>query len=232
MRSQTLSSTATVRRVFGRGSPVLDYWLANSEGFELTSPGGGHRGVVQKVLIDERGYPRALVVRGGVLQRAQLVGVDSVEAVVPADGTITLRSSRRQRPQPRAAPSTRSARGGRAAVAAAAAAAVRVASRAAALILAFVGSAARRSMRRLQRDVRVGAHRAGRAAASAAAWSRPHAGTLARLSAAVAVTAGLLAFTVVHALVDAISAYARFVAEEWRRRRSGSASADVQSRRK
>ena len=56
MRSHTLSSTVTSRRVFGRGSPVLDYWLGHSEGFELTSPGGDHRGVVEEVVIDERGY--------------------------------------------------------------------------------------------------------------------------------------------------------------------------------
>jgi hypothetical protein len=156
--------------------------------------------------------------------------VDSAEAVVPADGTITLRSSGGSGPnleplRPRAAPAAAARRSP-------AQPRRQCASRAAALVLALVGSAERRSMRRLQRDVCVGTHRAGRAAASAAAWGRPHAGTLARLSAAVAVTAGLLAFTLVHALADAIRAYARFVAEEWRRRRSGSASAGVQSTRK
>jgi hypothetical protein len=219
----TLSSTVTVRRVFGRGSPVLDYWLGHSEGFELTSPGGGHRGVVEEVLIDERGYPRALVVRGGVLQREQVVDVDSVEAVVPADGTITLRGERRKRTRP-GFTLPRTGRLGGAALAGAAAAAVRIALRAGALLLALVGSAARWSIHRLRRDVPAGARHAGRAGASAVAWARPHAGTLARLTAAAAVTVTLFVFTLVHALAVAVAAYARFVADEWARRRSGSTS--------
>ena len=43
---------------------MLDYWLGHSEGFELTSSGGSHHGVVEEVLVDERGYASALVVRG------------------------------------------------------------------------------------------------------------------------------------------------------------------------
>jgi hypothetical protein len=224
MGSHTPSSTVTVRRVFGRGSPVLDYWLGHSEGFELTSPGGGHRGVVEEVLVDERGYPSALVVRGGVLQRPQIVDVGAVEAVVPADGTITLRSSRQRRARPRFALPTRAVRNGGAALAGAPAAVVRIASRAVVLVLALASSAARRGMRRLRRDVPLGARGAGRAGASAAAWARPHARTLVRLAAAAAVTAALLVLTLVHALAHAIAAYGRFVAEEWARRRSGGAA--------
>ena len=201
MRSHTLSSTETSRRVFGRGSPVLDYWLGHSEGFELTSPGGDHRGVVEEVVIDERGYPRALVVRGGVLQREQVVDVDSVEAVVPADGTITLRSSRRKRARPRFARSTHAARGDGAALLGAGAAAVRIVWSTAVVTLAL----------------------AGRAGTSAAVWARPYAGTLAHMAAAAAVTAALFLVALVHALADAVAAYARFVAGEWRQRRSGRA---------
>ena len=232
MGSHSPNSTVTVRRVFGRGSPVLDYWLGHSEGFELTSSGGGHRGVVEEVLVDERGHASALVVRGGVLQRAQLVDVTAVEAVVPADGTITLRSSRRRRPAPRLALPTGAVRNGGAALAGRAAALARIARRAAVLVLALAGAAARRSMRRLRRDVPVGARRAGRAGASAAAWARPHAGTLVRLAAAAAATAALFVVALAQALAHAIAAYGSFFADEWTRRRSGSAPPDVRSTRR
>ena len=195
MKSHPLSSTVTSRRVFGRGSPVLDYWLGHSEGFELTSPGGDHRGVVEEVVIDERGYPRALVVRGGVLQREQVVDVNSVEAVVPADGTITLRSSRRHRARPRFAGSAHAASGSVAALFGAGAAALRTAWRAAVVTLGP----------------------AGRAGASAAVRARPYAGTLTRLATAAAVSAAPFLLTLVHSLADAVAAYARFIAHEWRR---------------
>jgi hypothetical protein len=70
---------------------------------------------------------------------------------------------------------------------------------------------------------------ADRAGTSAAVWARPYAGTLAHLAAA-AVTAALFLVTLVHALADAVAAYARFVADEWRRR-SGRARAGVRSTR-
>ncbi len=219
--------------MFGRGSPVLDYWLGHSVGFELTSPSGGHRGVVQEVVTDERGYPRALVVRGGMLQRARVVSVDVVEAVVPADGTMTIRGSGPSRTRPRFAPAASvPARRGIAGLAAAAAATLRLLANTALLALSLFVSAAAWSVRHLRQNVPALARRAGRAGASTIVWMRPHARTLARTAGATAVTLALLLFALAHALAAAVAAYARFVAQEWTRRRSGRAPDRVTAERR
>jgi hypothetical protein len=219
--------------MFGRGSPVLEYWLRHSAGFELASPGGAHRGVVQEVVIDGLGYPRALIVRGGVLRRARVVNVDAVEAVVPAEGTITLRGSRRSCPRPRLAPATTApARRGVVALAATAAGALRIVSKTALLVLMLLVSAARWSARRVQTQAPALARRTGRAGASTIAWARPHIRTLTRLAGAAAVTAALIVFTLAHALAVAVAAYARFVAQEWTRRRGGDTAGRMTAERR
>lgn len=219
--------------MFGRGSPVLDYWLRHGVGFELASPGGSHRGVVQEVVIDERGVPRALIVRGGVLQRARVVNVDAVEAVVPAEGTITLRGSRRRRARSRFAPApTGSARRGSAWLAGVAAEVLRIVSKTALLVLALLVSAAGWSARRLRTNAPAVARRAGRAGASAIAWARPHGRTLARLAGAAGVTIALVVLTLTHALAVTVAAYARFIVQEWRRRRGGDTSGRMTAERR
>jgi hypothetical protein len=219
--------------MFGRGSPVLDYWLGHSEGFELTSPGGGHQGVVQEVVVDERGYPRALVVRSGVLQRARVVNVDAVEAVVPMEGTITVRGSGRRHTRPRFAPATSApARRGIAGLAAATRSTFRLLTKTALFVLTLVVSAAGWSARRLRENGPSLTRRAGHASASAIAWGRPHGRKLAKLAAAAAVTVALMVFTLGHALAVAIAAYARFVAHEWRRRRGSDSPSRMTTERR
>ena len=219
--------------MFGRGSPVLDYWLRHSVGFELTSAGGGHRGVVQEVVTDDRGYPRALVVRGGVLQRARVVNVDAVEAVVPADGTITLRGAGRRATWSNFAPAASApARRGVAGLAAATLTTLWFLAKTALIALMLVVSAAGWSARRLRRNVPSLARRAGHAGASAIAWARPHGRKLARLAGAAAVTVALIVFTLAHALAVAVAAYARFVAQEWTRRRGGDATRRITAERR
>jgi cobalamin synthase len=63
-------------------------------------------------------------------------------------------------------------------------------------------------------------------------WARPRFKTLARLIAAAAVTAVLIVVTLAYALAVAIAAFARFVAQEWTRRRSGGASGRVRAIRR
>lgn len=212
-------------RTFGRGSPVLDYWLGHSEGFELTTSGGGHRGVVEEVVVDELGHARALIVRGGVLHRPRVMNVNAVEAVVPADGTITLRSNRRRRIWPRIALRRRDRRPGRTAeFAQTPAKAARTAWRTVVLALTCLVPAFGWTARRLRTNVPLLAGRVGRASASAAGWARPHAGALVRLIGSAAVTVGLVVLTLAYGLVVAVAASARLVSREWTRRRSGRAS--------
>jgi hypothetical protein len=223
-----VNPTLARRRTFGRGSPVLENWLGHSEGFELTSPGGAHQGVVQEVLTDELGYPRALIVRSGVLQRARVMNVNAVEAVVPADGTITVRGTRRKRNWPRITLLRRGpGRGMAAAVARPAERTARIMWMSAVLALASLASAAGWTARRLRTDVPALAGQAGRAVGSAAAWARPHARTLARLAAAAAVTLGLFVLALAQVLAIAVAAYARFVGQEWTRLRSRATSGRV-----
>jgi hypothetical protein len=203
---------------------VLDYWLGHSEGFELTSPGGGHLGVVQEVVTDELGYPRALIVRRGVLQRARVMNVDAVEAVVPADWTITLRGSRRRRTWPRIAPLRRdTGRGVTAVFARTTVRAGRIMWTTSVLVLTSLVSAIGWTASGLRTNLPVLAGRVGRPSASVAAWARPHGRTLARLTGAAAVAFALVVLALAHALAGAVAAYARFVAHEWTRRRSGRA---------
>jgi hypothetical protein len=204
---------------------VLDYWLVHSEGFELTTPGGGRRGVVQEVVIDELGNPRALVVRSGVLHRPRVMNVNAVEAVVPAEGTITLLNDRRRRTRPRNAPRRRDpGRGLTAGFGHAAAKVARLLRLTAVLVLTHVVSAVGWTLRGLRRNVPVIAGRIGRASASATVWARPHGRALVRLVGSAAVTVGLFVLALAYGVVVALVGGAGFVAREWTRRRSGGAS--------
>ncbi|HEY1367457.1 MAG TPA: hypothetical protein VGF23_10100 [Gaiellaceae bacterium] len=216
-----MNPQVTPVRTFGRGSPVLDYWLVHSEGFELTTPDGGNRGVVKEVVVDELGYPRALIVRGGVLQRPRVMNVSAVEAVVPADGTIRLRGNRRKRTRPQISlPQRAPGRGLTAGIEHAAAMAARLVWLAVVLALTYLVSAVGWTVRSLRTHVPVLAGRVGRASASAVAWARPHGRTVARLIGSAAVTLGLVVLALAYGVVVAIVGSGRFVAKEWTRHRS------------
>jgi sporulation protein YlmC with PRC-barrel domain len=69
--------------VFCRGSNVLEYWLANAEGFVVRSR-GSRVGVVDGVVLDPaRGRASALVLSSPVLHRRRVVLASTVEAVDP-----------------------------------------------------------------------------------------------------------------------------------------------------
>ena len=220
-----MNPRVTPVRAFGRGSPVLDYWLVHSEGFELTTPGGGHRGVVQEVVVDERGYPRALIVRGGVLQRPRVMNVNAVEAVVPADGTITLLSDSRRRTWTRTVLRRRDpGRGVTAGFEHTVAKTARLMGLTAVLALTHLVSAVGWTARKLRVNVPVLAGRVGRASACAAGWAGPRGRTLARLIGSAAVIVGLVVLALAYGVTVALAGSATFVAQAWSRRRSGGAS--------
>jgi cobalamin synthase len=146
------------------------------------------------------------------------MNVDAVQAVVPAEGTITVRTNRRTRiallrHDPR--------RGPTAVVARTAVSAARIMWMTSVLALTSLASAVGWTARGLRTNVPVLAALAGRTSASAATWARPHGRTLARLTGAAVITVALFVLALAHALAAAIAAYARFVAHEWARRRSG-----------
>jgi hypothetical protein len=72
--------------VFGRGSNVLDYWLAHAEGFEVLS-GIGRRQRVERVLVDHVQHrATGLVVRSSRLpppRRRRVIPAEAVSAVDP-----------------------------------------------------------------------------------------------------------------------------------------------------
>ena len=69
--------------VFGRGSNVLEYWLANAEGFVVRAH-GSRVGVVRDVVVDPaRGRASALVLSSRFLHRRRVVLARAVEAVDP-----------------------------------------------------------------------------------------------------------------------------------------------------
>ena len=69
--------------MFGRGSNVLEYWLANAEGFVVRSK-GSRVGVVSRVVVDPvRGRASALVLSSRFLHRHRVVLAQAVEAVDP-----------------------------------------------------------------------------------------------------------------------------------------------------
>jgi hypothetical protein len=71
-------------RMFRRGSHVLEYWLANAEGFDVSS-GARRLGVVERVRVEPaRGHARELVVRTPALHRRRRLAAGEFVAVDPA----------------------------------------------------------------------------------------------------------------------------------------------------
>jgi len=69
--------------VFGRGSNVLDYWLARAEGFNVRAR-GSRIGVVEDVVVDPaRGTASALVLSSRFLHGRRVVLARAVQAVDP-----------------------------------------------------------------------------------------------------------------------------------------------------
>jgi hypothetical protein len=78
------------QRVFRRGSPVLEYWLAHAEGFEVATR-ASHVGVVDRVRIERAGgHARELVIRSRLLHRRRRVNADAFVAVDPAARRLEL----------------------------------------------------------------------------------------------------------------------------------------------
>jgi hypothetical protein len=78
---------------FGRSSPVLRHWLANSEGFRVRSRRG--RGVVLRVH-GLPGLPQTIVVRTSLGARRVLVPADAFDEVVPEERLLRLGTSLRR----------------------------------------------------------------------------------------------------------------------------------------
>jgi hypothetical protein len=85
--------------VFGRGSNVLEYWLARAEGFGVRAR-GSRVGVVEDVVLDPaRGTASALVLSSRFLHRRRVVLARTVEAVDPEARVFELEVKERS-PQP------------------------------------------------------------------------------------------------------------------------------------
>jgi hypothetical protein len=87
--------------MFERDSPVTAYWLTRCEGFRV---GWGRRhGVVERVVLDLDTWQAAyLVVRYRGLGRPRVVAPGAVDAVVPAEERLVLRSRGRLDDEPAA----------------------------------------------------------------------------------------------------------------------------------
>ena len=83
--------------VFGRGSNVLEYWLARAEGFGVRAR-GSRVGVVEDVVLDPaRGTASALVLSSRFLHRRRVVLARTVEAVDPEARVFELEVEERAR---------------------------------------------------------------------------------------------------------------------------------------
>lgn len=81
-------------RVFSRGSPVLDYWLAHAEGMTVQPLGA----VVERVLVPAPlEPPEALVVRHPSSGRERTIPADAIASVEPAAGELRLVAEARPR---------------------------------------------------------------------------------------------------------------------------------------
>src|SRR5258708_5743474 len=81
--------------VFGRGSNVLEYWLANAEGFVVRSH-GSRVGVVRRVVVDPaRGRASAPSRRPPFLPRRRVVLARTIEAVAPEARLFELEADER-----------------------------------------------------------------------------------------------------------------------------------------
>jgi hypothetical protein len=78
-------------RTFDKDSGVTAYWLTRCEGFRVRS--GRRRGTVESVVLDPRTWHAAyLVVRYRGFGRRRVVLAGAVDAVVPAEQVLVVRS--------------------------------------------------------------------------------------------------------------------------------------------
>jgi hypothetical protein len=206
----------TTVRAFGRGSPVLDYWLGRCMGFELVSTDGSHLGVVERVMVDHAGRARAIAVRTTILGRRRWLDPRAVEAVVPEQETIAARirsSSRSRRGRRRARLAPAFAKGRK--TASATAAWARPRSRAAVELgirsLVATGS-------RFRRRAPVLLAGAGRAAVAGARRARPYIAALARLVRTGLLNLGALVLVVARETALRVKAYRVLLGQKAARR--------------
>ena len=81
--------------VFGRGSNVLDYWLAHAQGFEVDS-GRRNRERVESVVVESDGRATTLVVHSSLRRRRRLLPAEAFAAVDPFARALHLECERRQ----------------------------------------------------------------------------------------------------------------------------------------
>src|SRR3954468_17775452 len=80
--------------IFSRGSTVLDYWLAHSEGMTIQPLGAR---VEEVVVVAPVGRAETLVVRSRLTRRRKTIPADAIAAVAPSTGDLLLDA-----PEPRA----------------------------------------------------------------------------------------------------------------------------------
>src|SRR5262245_61994275 len=73
----------TKTRVFGRGSNVLEYWLAHAEEFEIRSANGRRERVESAALDAEAGRAEGLTVCSPILHRRREIPAEAFVAVDP-----------------------------------------------------------------------------------------------------------------------------------------------------
>jgi hypothetical protein len=89
---------------FGKDSRVRDYWLAESEGFEVQSPDGRSVGTVRQVLRERDGKAAVLLVEARRVFRRSgelVLEADAVEEVAPWRSTLVVPSWEASVPEPR-----------------------------------------------------------------------------------------------------------------------------------
>jgi len=82
-------------QTFAKGSPVLAYWLAHSEGFRVRGSRGA--AIVDDVLMQPPGSVTALTLRSCVLRRRRVLDADAVVAVVPGERVLVVGRRARSR---------------------------------------------------------------------------------------------------------------------------------------
>ncbi|HSP71211.1 MAG TPA: hypothetical protein VLN26_02520 [Gaiellaceae bacterium] len=75
-------------QTFAKGSPVLAYWLAHSEGFRVRGSRGS--AIVDDVFMRPQGSVTALALRSRVLRRRRMLDADAVVAVVPGERVLVV----------------------------------------------------------------------------------------------------------------------------------------------
>ncbi len=232
MEERTLNPATSQPRAFGRGSPVLDYWLGRCEGFVLVSSRGTQVGSVEHVEVDDIGRALELVVQSPILGRRRTIDPRSIDAVVPESETITFSeqtapAAHRRELTFRTPPVAGSGRALGASAAwiaprtrALVAGSARVALAGGAKTLSLVRSGGRWVSLHVRRRVPILAQATRRAVVAAAHWTRPRALALVRLVAALLLGLGLVLVAVGREVVAALKTYRAVFAQEAARRRA------------